>query len=94
MNGSLQVKWLLKLSEVPEITEVPQFSLDAQSFLEKIIHDFDINDALEVKKIEKITNHDVKAVEYYLKQRCKSHPEIEKVSFIFLTARRGCFVCP
>lgn len=86
--------WLLKLSEVPEITEVPQFSLDAQSFLEKIIHDFDINDALEVKNIEKITNHDVKAVEYYLKQRCKSHPEIAKVSCIFLTARRGCFVCP
>ncbi|CAL9112000.1 uncharacterized protein LOC135680651 [Musa acuminata AAA Group] len=79
----VEVKWLLKLSEVPEITEVPQFSLDAQSFLEKIIHDFDINDALEVKKIEKITNHDVKAVEYYLKQRCKSHPEIEKVLEFF-----------
>ncbi|KAJ8466909.1 hypothetical protein OPV22_029461 [Ensete ventricosum] len=79
----VEVKWLLKLSEVPEITEVPQFSLDAQSFLEKIIQDFDINDALEVKKIEKITNHDVKAVEYYLKQRCKSHPEIAKVLEFF-----------
>ncbi|THU68389.1 hypothetical protein C4D60_Mb08t03390 [Musa balbisiana] len=79
----VEVTWLLKLSEVPEITEVPQFSLDAQSFLEKIIHDFDINDALEVKNIEKITNHDVKAVEYYLKQRCKSHPEIAKVLEFF-----------
>ncbi|RWV82609.1 hypothetical protein GW17_00055876 [Ensete ventricosum] len=79
----VEVKWLLKLSEVPEITEVPQFSLDAQSFLEKIIQDFDINDALEVKEIEKITNHDVKAVEYYLKQRCKSHPEIAKVLEFF-----------
>ncbi|MCD7447337.1 hypothetical protein HAX54_027201 [Datura stramonium] len=38
-----------------------------------------MNDALEVKKIERVTNHDVKAVEYFLKQRCQSHPEIIKV---------------
>ncbi|WOL04880.1 hypothetical protein Cni_G13602 [Canna indica] len=79
----VEVKWLLKLSQIPEITEVPEFSQDAQSFLERIISDFDINDALEVKKIEKVTNHDVKAVEYYLKQRCKSHPEIAKVLEFF-----------
>ncbi|KAG6515090.1 hypothetical protein ZIOFF_025475 [Zingiber officinale] len=79
----VEVKWLQKLSQIPEIVEVPQFSQDAHLFLEKIIDNFDINDAVEVKKIEKITNHDVKAVEYYLKQKCKSHPEIAKVLEFF-----------
>uniref|UniRef100_A0A0A9EDP7 Adenylosuccinate lyase n=1 Tax=Arundo donax TaxID=35708 RepID=A0A0A9EDP7_ARUDO len=75
----IEVKWLLKLSQIPEITEVPPFSEEAQLFLNAIIQDFSIEDAKEVKKIEKITNHDVKAVEYFLKQRCSSKPEIAKV---------------
>lgn len=79
----IEVKWLLKLSQIPEITEVPPFSMEAQAFLNSIIHDFCIDDAKEVKKIEKITNHDVKAVEYFLKQRCSSNPEIAKVSEFF-----------
>ena len=87
---SFQVKWLLKLSQIQEITEVPSFSSEAQSFLERIIHEFDINDALEVKKIEKVTNHDVKAVEYFLKQRCKSCPEVAKVSFLIFYWLKKC----
>ncbi|CAL4922350.1 unnamed protein product [Urochloa decumbens] len=79
----IEVKWLLKLSQIPEITEVPPFSEEAQLFLNGIIQDFCIDDAKEVKKIEKITNHDVKAVEYFLKQRCSSNPEIAKVSEFF-----------
>lgn len=73
---------MLKLSEIPEITEVPNFSGNARAFLESIIHDFKFNDALEVKKIEKVTNHDVKAVEYFLKQKCKSCPEIAEVDIL------------
>jgi len=73
------VKWLLKLSQIPEITEVPPFSEEAQLFLNGIVQNFGIDDAKDVKKIEKITNHDVKAVEYFLKQRCSSNPEIAKV---------------
>ncbi|MQL98331.1 hypothetical protein Taro_031042 [Colocasia esculenta] len=76
---SFQVKWLLKLSEIPEIAEVPSFSEDARSFLDRVIYNFDQNDALEVKNIEKVTNHDVKAVEYFLKKKCRSHTEIAKV---------------
>ncbi|EES11162.1 uncharacterized protein LOC8082874 [Sorghum bicolor] len=79
----IEIKWLLKLSQIPEITEVPQFSKEAQAFLNAIIEDFCIDDAKEVKKIEKVTNHDVKAVEYFLKQRCSSNPEIAKVSEFF-----------
>lgn len=70
---------MLKLSQIPEVTEVPNFSEEAQLYLQGLIDGFSMNDALEVKNIEKVTNHDVKAVEYFLKQKCQSHPEIAKV---------------
>ena len=70
---------MLKLSQIPEVTEVPSFSGEAESYLQGLIDGFTISDALEVKSIEKVTNHDVKAVEYFLKQKCQSHPEIVKV---------------
>ncbi|XP_027064429.2 uncharacterized protein [Coffea arabica] len=79
----VEVKWLLKLSQVPEIPEVPSFSKDAETYLQGLIDGFSLDDAMEVKKIEKVTNHDVKAVEYFLKQRCQSHPEIGKVLEFF-----------
>ena len=74
-----QVQWLIKLSEIPGVEEVPSFSKDARSFLQGIIDGFSVDDALEIKKIERVTNHDVKAVEYFLKQKCQPHPEIAKV---------------
>lgn len=70
---------MISLSRNREIPEVPNFSEDAVSFLEGMIHNFGIDDADDVKKIEKVTNHDVKAVEYFLKQKCQCHPEIAKV---------------
>uniref|UniRef100_A0A0E0CZP3 Adenylosuccinate lyase n=1 Tax=Oryza meridionalis TaxID=40149 RepID=A0A0E0CZP3_9ORYZ len=79
----VEVKWLLKLSQIPEINEVPPFSKEAQLFLDAIIQDFSVADAKEVKRIEKTTNHDVKAVEYFLKQKCSSNPEIAKVLEFF-----------
>ncbi|XP_022942483.1 uncharacterized protein LOC111447503 [Cucurbita moschata] len=79
----VEIKWLLKLSQIPEIIEVPRFSEDASAFLQGLIDNFCEDDALEIKSIEKVTNHDVKAVEYFLKQRCQSHPEISKVLEFF-----------
>lgn len=79
----VEIKWLLKLSKIPEVLEVPSFSDEAQSYLQGLVDGFNMNDALEVKKIEKVTNHDVKAVEYFLKQECQSHPEIAKVLEFF-----------
>ncbi|KAF3337971.1 adenylosuccinate lyase-like isoform X1 [Carex littledalei] len=79
----VEVKWLLKLSDIPEVKEVPSFSQEIRTFLENIIREFSASDALEVKKIEKVTNHDVKAVEYFLKQKCTSHSEISKVLEFF-----------
>ncbi|XP_002530414.3 adenylosuccinate lyase [Ricinus communis] len=79
----VEVKWLLKLSQIPEVTEVPNFSDEAQSYLQGLIDGFSMDDALEVKNIEKVTNHDVKAVEYFLKKKCQSHSEISKVLEFF-----------
>ncbi|KAH0929283.1 hypothetical protein HID58_015010, partial [Brassica napus] len=76
---ALFIKWLLRLSKIPELTEVPSFSKEAEAYLQAIIDGFNVEAALEVKKIEKVTNHDVKAVEYFLKQKCESHPEFAKV---------------
>ncbi|KAG0468347.1 hypothetical protein HPP92_017675 [Vanilla planifolia] len=79
----VEVKWLLKLSKIPEIEEVPELSEEAQSFLEEVVNNFSINDALEVKTLEEKTNHDVKAVEYFLKQKCRSFAEVAKVLEFF-----------
>lgn len=75
----LQIQWLLKLSEIPGLTEVPSFSDEAQHYMQSLIDEFGMADALKVKSIENVTNHDVKAVEYFLKDKCQSHPEINKV---------------
>ncbi|XP_071734414.1 uncharacterized protein [Rutidosis leptorrhynchoides] len=79
----VEIKWLLKLSQIPEVHEVPSFSNEAQTFLEGLIDGFSEADAMQVKNIEKITNHDVKAVEYFLKQKCQDNPEIAKVLEFF-----------
>ncbi|PIN18913.1 Adenylosuccinate lyase [Handroanthus impetiginosus] len=79
----VEIRWLLKLSQIAEVPEVPRFSEEAESYLQNLIDQFNMDDAFEVKKIEKETNHDVKAVEYFLKQRCQSHPEISKVLEFF-----------
>jgi adenylosuccinate lyase len=74
---------LLKLSEISEIAEVPAFSDDAKVYLQGLIDDFSENDVKEIKNFERITNHDVKAVEYFLKQKCQSNAEIAKVVIQF-----------
>jgi adenylosuccinate lyase len=74
---------LLKLSEISEIAEVPAFSDDAKVYLQGLIDDFSENDVKEIKNFERITNHDVKAVEYFLKQKCQANAEIAKVVIYF-----------
>ncbi|KAL3818119.1 hypothetical protein ACJIZ3_004024 [Penstemon smallii] len=79
----VEIKWLLKLSQIPEVSEVPSFSREAEFYLQNLSEVFNMDDAMEVKKIERVTNHDVKAVEYFLKQKCHSQPEIAKVLEFF-----------
>ena len=76
----VEVAWLLALAAEPAITEVPPFSDDARVTLNAVVSSFSVADAARVKTIERTTNHDVKAVEYWLKERLASSPEIVRVA--------------
>ena len=76
----VEVRWFQCLSRTPEIDEVPQFSESANRLLESIIENFDVSQAQRIKEIEKTTNHDVKAVEYYLKEKIVQNAELYQVS--------------
>jgi adenylosuccinate lyase len=71
-----EVRWLLQLAAHAEIPEVPPLSAAARERLEQIARNFAIEDAQRVKTIEATTNHDVKAVEYFLKEKIGNHPEL------------------
>ncbi len=76
----VEIRWLQMLAAHPQISEVPTFSADTNAFLESILSNFGETDALRVKAIERTTNHDVKAVEYYLKEKIAGQTELEAVS--------------
>ncbi|QEP42653.1 adenylosuccinate lyase [Ectothiorhodospiraceae bacterium BW-2] len=83
----VEIRWLQALSECNEITEVPPFSDATQQQLEQILSQFSAQDAEQVKQIERTTNHDVKAVEYFLKERIGAHRELAQVGeFIHFAA--------
>ena len=76
----IEILWLIALSKDIEIKEVPRFSAKTNTKLNNIIKYFDQKDAEAIKKIEKVTNHDVKAVEYWLKDSLKNEKEIVRIS--------------
>ena len=76
----VEIRWLQRLAEHPAISEVPALSEEADTVLNSIIDKFDEQQAQKIKDIESTTNHDVKAVEYYIKQRIKGNTELEAVS--------------
>ena len=76
----VEIRWLQALARHPEIPEVPPFSKHAEDILEGIIQGFSLEDARRVKNIERTTNHDVKAVEYFLKERIAGNQELAAVS--------------
>lgn len=76
----VEVRWLIALSNAPEIVEVPPFSHGALEVLERIVSEFSATDAERVKEIERTTNHDVKAVEYFLKEKIAGNKELDAVS--------------
>ena len=76
----VEVRWLQHLATEPSIKEVPSFSKQANAILDAIISEFSVDDAQRVKNIEKTTNHDVKAVEYFLKEKIAGNNEIASVS--------------
>lgn len=76
----VEVRWLQQLAAHPAIKEVAAFSDEAQQFLNAIVDNFSEADAQKIKDIERTTNHDVKAVEYFLKDCIKSNAELNAVS--------------
>lgn len=76
----VEIRWLQMLARHPQIPEVQDLSAAANEFLEAILQNFDEEDARQVKIIERTTNHDVKAIEYFLKDKVAEQPELKAVS--------------
>ena len=76
----VEVRWLQALAAHPGIPEVPPFSATANQLLDQLVSEFSLSDAERVKEIERTTNHDVKAVEYFLKERIAANAELTAVS--------------
>jgi len=77
---TVEIRWLQALSEHSGISEVPPFSEEANGLLNDIVAHFSESDAQRVKEIERTTNHDVKAVEYLLKEKIAGNAELEAVT--------------
>ncbi|MHA6477482.1 adenylosuccinate lyase [Stutzerimonas sp. KH-1] len=76
----VEVRWLQRLAAHPGIPEVAPFSTEANALLNQLAEDFQQEHAERVKEFERTTNHDVKAVEYLLKEQAKQLPELAKVN--------------
>lgn len=76
----VEVRWLQMLSANSDIAEVPPFSEHANNLLNNLVDHFNEEDAHRIKTIESTTNHDVKAVEYFIKEKIAGNDELEAVS--------------
>jgi len=76
----VEIRWLQSLAAHTQIIEVPEFSEHANNVLNGIADNFKEEDAQRVKNIERTTNHDVKAVEYFLKEKIAGNDELEAAS--------------
>jgi adenylosuccinate lyase len=76
----VEVEWLKALSAAPDLKEIAAFSAETIQELDTAIANFSEMDASQVKAIEARTNHDVKALEYWLKEKFDSNPEVKKAS--------------
>jgi adenylosuccinate lyase len=76
----VELRWLHLLGNNPDIQEVPKLSAEAEAFINDMIANFSVEDAAEIKNIERTTNHDVKAVEYFIKGKFKANAELNAVS--------------
>jgi len=77
---TVEVRWLQQLSKHPQISEVPEFSAQTNAALEELVSLFNEQDAQWIKNKERITNHDVKAVEYFLKDKAANNAELAAVT--------------
>ena len=76
----IEVEWFKHLASTSKIKELPKLSIRNIRYLDDLVTNFSLNDAKRVKSIEKRTNHDVKAVEYYLKEKFSKVKTLDKYS--------------
>lgn len=76
---TVEIRWLESLCQNPEINCIPNLKPDESQFLQSILDHFDETEALVVKTFESKTNHDVKAVEYYLQTQLDKHPHLKEL---------------
>ena len=76
----VEVRWLQQLSQHPQVTEVKPFSDTANQLLDNLVDNFSVEQAQRIKDIESTTNHDVKAVEYFIKESIADNAELNAVS--------------
>lgn len=76
----VEIRWLQCLANNPQIQEVPAFSQQANDLLNAIVSDFNEEHATRIKTIEATTNHDVKAVEYFIKEQIEGNAELNKIT--------------
>ena len=76
----VEVEWLKKLSKNSSIKEIESFSASSTSLLNNIKDNFSIVDAERIKEIEKTTNHDMKAVEYFIREKIQSDAKLKNIS--------------
>jgi len=76
----VELAWLVALSDEAGIAEIPPFGADARAAIDAVTAGFGPADAGRVKAIERVTNHDVKAVEYWLKERFADVPEVARAA--------------
>jgi adenylosuccinate lyase len=76
----VEVRWLQALADAPGVPEVPMLNAAARQLLDDLAEGFNLEAARRIKEIESTTNHDVKAIEYYLKERVAEDAELAGVS--------------
>lgn len=75
----VEIRWLESLAANGTITEVPALDKDSKQFITDILTNFDEAEAERIKELEKQTNHDVKAIEYYLKEKFQERPALQAI---------------
>ena len=77
---TVEIRWLQQLANLAAVEEVSPLSANANSLLNSIVQNFSESDARSIKQIEATTNHDVKAVEYFIKDKFTGNSELESIS--------------
>jgi len=76
----VEIRWLQQLAAHPQIQEVPALSAEANALLDSLVDNFSVEHAERIKEIERTTNHDVKAVEYFIKEQIADNAELMAIN--------------